>query len=81
MSAGASSFWTSSRSSSRLPDPKYAAEWKLARFCVNLPTTSYPSVFASRRSSASEASNSTSLTLGNWTATTMARIRGRVVPP
>ena len=72
---------TSARSSSRLPAPRYAAESKLARFCVNLPTTSNPSVFASWRSSPSEASNSTSLTLGNCTAATMARIRGRVVPP
>jgi len=45
MSTGSSWFSTSSRSSSRLPVPKYAAESNLARFCVNLPTTSNPSVF------------------------------------
>ena len=44
-----------------------------ARFCVNLPTTSNPSVFASWRSSVSEASNSASLTLDSCTAATMAR--------
>jgi len=36
-----------------LPVPKYAAESNLARFCVNLPTTSNPSVLASWRSSVS----------------------------
>jgi hypothetical protein len=46
-----------------------------ARFCVNVPTTSKPSVFASWRSSSSEASNSRSLTLGSCTAATMARFR------
>src|SRR5687767_11979833 len=61
------------RSSSRLPGPKYAAESNLARFCVNLPTTSNPSVFASWRSSISEASNSGSLTPDSCTAATMAR--------
>ena len=60
-------------SSSRLPVPKYAAVSNPARFCVNLPTTSKPSVFASWRSSVSEASNSGSLTLGSCTAATMAR--------
>src|SRR5436309_8844327 len=63
----------SRRSSSRLPVPKYAALSNPARFWVNLPTTSTPSVFASWRSSASEASNSRSLTLDNCTAATMAR--------
>src|SRR5882672_3829542 len=63
----------SRRSSSRLPVPKYAALSNPARFCVNVPTTSNPSVFPSRRSSASEASNSRSLTLDNCTAATMAR--------
>src|SRR5882672_1221088 len=61
------------RNSSRLPFPKYAAASNAARFCVNLPTTSNPSVFASWRSSVSDASNSTSLTLGRCTAATMAR--------
>src|SRR5882672_7680695 len=61
------------RSSSRLPVPKYAPDSNPARFCVNLPTTSNPSVFASWRNSVSDASNSTSLTLGNCTAATMAR--------
>src|SRR6266853_56566 len=37
------------RSSSRLPVPKYAPDSKAARFCVNLPATSNPSVFASWR--------------------------------
>src|SRR2546423_4808815 len=63
----------SRRSSSRLPVPKYAALSNPARFCVNMPTTANPSVFASWRSSASEASNSRSLTLDNCTAATMAR--------
>src|SRR2546426_2906960 len=62
-----------SRKSSRLPFPKYAAASNPARFCVNLPTTSNPSVFASWRNSVSDASNSTSLTLGRCTAATMAR--------
>jgi hypothetical protein len=53
--------------------PKYAALSNPGRFCVNLPTTSNPNVFASWRSSASEASNSRSLTLDNCTAATMAR--------
>src|SRR5437870_12452112 len=61
------------RSSSRFPVPKYAPASNPARFCVNLPTTSYPSVFASWRSSVSDASNSTSLTLDNCTAATIAR--------
>src|SRR3979490_833870 len=61
------------RSSSRLPVPKYAPDSNAARFCVNLPTTSTPSVFASWRNSVSDASNSTSLTLGRCTAATMAR--------
>src|SRR5438874_7549426 len=61
------------RSSSRLPVPKYAPASNPARFCVNLPTTSNPSVFASWRSSVSDASNSTSLTPGRCTAATMAR--------
>src|SRR5512135_847876 len=63
----------SRRSSSRLPSPKYAVLSNPARFCVNVATTSKPSVFASWRSSASEASNSRSLTLDNCTAATMAR--------
>src|SRR6266487_4726147 len=63
----------SRRSSSRLPFPKYAAASNPARFCVNLPTTSNPSVFASWRNSVSDASNSASLTLGRCTAATMAR--------
>src|SRR5438477_4100996 len=67
------------RSSSRLPVPKYAPDSNPARFCVNLPTTSNPSVFASWRSSVSEASNSTSLTLDNCTAATMAR--GKLTHP
>src|SRR2546422_8383867 len=37
--------------SSLLPVPKYAVLSNPARFCVNLPTTSNPSVFASWRSS------------------------------
>src|SRR6267154_3390684 len=61
------------RSSSRLPFPKYAAASNPARFCVNLPTTPNPSVFASWRSSVSDASNSTSPTPGRCTAATMAR--------
>src|SRR5882672_4350074 len=61
------------RSSSRFPVPKYAPDSNAARFCVNLPATSNPSVFASWRSSVSDASNSTSLTLGRCTAATMAR--------
>src|SRR5712692_7331143 len=61
------------RNSSRLPFPKYAAASNPARFCVSLPTTSKPSVFASWRNSVSDASNSTSLTLGRCTAATMAR--------
>src|SRR6266568_1759055 len=61
------------RSSSRFPVPKYAPASNPARFCVNLPATSNPSVFASWRNSVSEASNSTSLTLGRCTAATMAR--------
>src|SRR6266513_3743617 len=61
------------RNSSRLPFPKYAAASNPARFCVNLPATSNPSVFASWRSSVSDASNSTSLTLGRCTAAAMAR--------
>src|SRR2546425_7420296 len=61
------------RSSSRFPVPKYAPDSNRARFCVNLPTTSNPSVFASWRSSVSDASNSASLTLGRCTAATMAR--------
>src|SRR6266545_8244168 len=61
------------RSSSRLPVPKYAPDSNPARFCVNLPTTSNPSVFASWRNSVSDASNSRSLTLGRCTAATMAR--------
>src|SRR6266702_6604440 len=61
------------RNSSRLPVPKYPAASNPARFCMNLPTTSNPSVFASCRNSVSEASNSTSLTLGCCTAATMAR--------
>src|SRR5882672_1041046 len=61
------------RNSSRFPVPKYAPASKAARFCVNLPTTSNPSVFASWRNSVSDASNSASLTLGNCTAATMAR--------
>ena len=65
---------TSARSCSRLPVPRYAAAWKLARFCVKRPTTSMPRVLASWRSSVSEASNSRSLALGNCTATTIARI-------
>ena len=63
----------SRRSSSRLPSPKYAALSNPARFCVKVAATSNPSVFASWRSSASEASNSRSLTRGNCTAATMAR--------
>jgi hypothetical protein len=62
-----------SRNSSRFPSPKYAAVSNLARFCVNVPTTSNPSVFASWRNSVSDASNSASLTLDNCTAATMAR--------
>src|SRR5579859_3466512 len=62
-----------SLSSSLLPVPKYAAAWNPARFCVNVPTTSKPSVLASWRSSVSEASNSRSLTLERCTAATMAR--------
>src|SRR6266704_3245171 len=61
------------RSSSRFPVPKYAAASNPARFCVNLPATSNPSVFASWRNSVSDASNSASLTLGRCTAATMAR--------
>src|SRR5882757_8432053 len=61
------------RNSSRLPFPKYAPASNPARFCVNLPTTSNPSVFASWRNSVSDASNSTSLTPGRCTAATMAR--------
>src|SRR5712671_5790913 len=61
------------RNSSRLPFPKYASASNPARFCVNLPTTSNPSVFASWRSSVSDASNSTSPTPGRCTAATMAR--------
>jgi len=61
------------RNSSRLPVPKYAAASNPARFCVNLPTTSNPSVFASWRNSISDASNSRSPTLGRCTAATMAR--------
>src|SRR5438445_12357063 len=61
------------RNSSRFPVPKYAPDSNPARFCVNLPTTSNPSVFASWRNSASDASNSTSFTLGRCTAATMAR--------
>src|SRR6266571_4342333 len=61
------------RNSSRFPVPKYAAASNPARFCVNLPTTSNPSVFASWRNSVSDASNSRSLTLGRCTAATMAR--------
>src|SRR5258706_3261548 len=61
------------RSSSRLPFPKYAAASNPARFCVNVPTTSNPSVFASWRNSVSDASNSASLTPGRCTAATMAR--------
>src|SRR2546422_2914483 len=61
------------RSSSRLPVPKYAPDSNPARFCVNLPTTSNPSVFPSWRNSVSDASNSTSLTLGRCTAATTAR--------
>src|SRR5712692_8422872 len=61
------------RSSSRFPVPKYAAASNPARFCVSLPATSNPSVFASRRNSVSDASNSSSLTLGRCTAATMAR--------
>src|SRR3954449_7072410 len=63
----------SSRSSSRLPVPKYAVLSKPARFCVNVATASKPSVLASWRSSASEASNSRSFTLESCTAATMAR--------
>src|SRR6266571_119938 len=61
------------RNSSRLPFPKYAAASNPARFCVNLPTTSNPSVFASWRNSVSDASNSRSPALGRCTAATMAR--------
>src|SRR6195256_4866231 len=61
------------RSSSRLPFPKYAAASNPARFCVNLPATSNPSVFASWRNSVSDASNSMSPTLGRCPAATMAR--------
>src|SRR6266513_140295 len=61
------------RNSSRFPVPKYAPDSNPARFCVNLPTTSNPSVFPSWRNSVSEASNSTSLTPGRCTAATMAR--------
>src|SRR5438093_9727819 len=61
------------RSASRFPVPNYAPGSNPARFCVNLPTTSKPSVFASWRSSVSDASNSTSLTPGRCTAATMAR--------
>src|SRR6266516_1446732 len=61
------------RSSSRFPVPKYAPDSNPARFCVNLPMTSNPSVFPSWRNSVSDASNSTSLTLGRCTAATMAR--------
>src|SRR6185295_5332200 len=73
--SSARSFSRIARSSSRLPVPKYAAFSKPARFCVNLPTTSKPSVLPSWRSSSSEASNSGSLTPGRWTAATMARFR------
>jgi hypothetical protein len=45
------------------------------RFCVNVRTTSKPSVFARARSSAIDASNSTSLTSGNCTAATTAALR------
>src|SRR6266516_3615171 len=61
------------RSSSRLPVPKYTPDSNPARFCVNLPMTPKPSVFASWRNSVSDASNSRSLTLGRCTAATMAR--------
>src|SRR5438445_4451699 len=61
------------RNSSRFPVPKYAPDSNPARFCVNLPTTWNPGVFASWRNSVSDASNSTSLTLGRCTAATMAR--------
>ena len=60
--------------SSRLPVPKYAAWSKRARFCVKVPTTSMPSVFASWRSSVSEASNSASLADGSCTAAAIARL-------
>src|SRR4051812_47759040 len=69
----AASFSTSRRSSSRLPSPKYAAESNLARFCVKVAITSMPRVFASWRSSVSDASNSVSVTLDSCTAATMAR--------
>src|SRR6266853_1980202 len=61
------------RNSSRFPVPKYAPDSNPARFCVNLPMTSNPRVFPSWRNSVSDASNSTSLTLGRCTAATMAR--------
>src|SRR5437773_2935276 len=67
------------RNSSRLPVPTYAPDSNPARFCVNLPTTSNPSVFASWRNSVSDASNSTSLTLGRCTAATMARFGFRSI--
>jgi hypothetical protein len=45
---------------------------KLERFWVKVATISKPSVLARSRSSASEASNSMSLTFGSCTAATMA---------
>ena len=49
---------------SGLPTPRYAALSKPVRFCTNVRVTLNPSVFASSRNSASDASNSASLTPG-----------------
>ena len=67
-SNSAGSLFTKLRISCRLPVPRYAVASKPERFCTNVRTTSYPSVFASSRSSLSDASNSVSLTLGSCTA-------------
>ena len=78
---------TKRRTSSRLPAPRYAVESNLARFCVNVATTSKPRVLASSRSSSRDACSSASLTDGRCTAAMTARcgrtlaslvIRGRL---